>query len=752
MTASHSKPRRLKGRIMPTVFTVLFLVFLAALMFLAAVCIFTKPVDTSMLTVKMSSVIYYENEQGEKVILQSLYDDENRTWVDFGDIPRDMKNAFIAIEDERFFSHPGFDAKRLAGATANTFLRLFDKNRSVYGGSTITQQLVKNLTGENKQKVLRKVQEIYRAIRLEHDLSKNEILELYLNNIYLSQNCNGVASAARVYFAKNVSDLSLAECASIAGITQYPSYYDPYINPEANKEKQRIVLSKMLELGMISKEEYDRAVSEELHFARDPHFGNSIYSYFVDTVIAEVLPVLEKSYGSSAIAQRMLYTGGLQICCTIDPAIQALLEATYTDESRLVYQGDTLLQSAMAVLENSTGEIKGIVGGMGEKSGSLTLNRALSVRQPGSTIKPIAVYAPALEYGVINAATLLQDVPTTFALSGGGTWSPRNSGGSFQGLVPLSTALARSLNVPAAKTLDKMGIDVSYDFLSKKLGITSLVDRRETDAGIVSDRALAALSLGGLTDGISPLELAGAYLPFCNNGIYIEPHSFTAIYNYRGELVLLRNQETHRAMRSSTATLMTNLLKGVVSFGTGTAAFFPGVELAGKTGTTTNDYDRWFVGYTPSYIGVTWVGYDSPAPIHAYGNPAIPLWKAVMSSIDYSDEPTSFNEVLSGDGLSHQAICSVSGRLAGDVCYENGTVNYVLAEKNLSLGYCDSSYHEAEAEEALPDEESASAAGSDLSTEESANVPSDRQALPSTENSSAILEILNPGENAADAA
>ena len=208
-----------------------------------------------------------------------------------------------------------------------------------------------------------------------------------------------------------------------------------YINPEANKEKQRIVLSKMLELGMISKEEYDQAVSEELHFARDPHFGNSIYSYFVDTVIAEVLPVLEKSYGSSAIAQRMLYTGGLQICCTIDPAIQALLEATYTDESRLMYQGDTLLQSAMAVLENSTGEIKGIVGGMGEKSGSLTLNRALTVRQPGSTIKPIAVYAPALEYGVINAATLLQDVPTTFTLSGGGTWSPRNSGGSFQGDV-----------------------------------------------------------------------------------------------------------------------------------------------------------------------------------------------------------------------------------------------------------------------------------------------------------------------------
>lgn len=754
MTPNKTKKRRRKGRFLSFVLTLLFIFFIAALLFVAAVCFFTKPVDTSMLTVKMSSIIYYENENREKVILQSLYDDENRTWVDLENIPRDMKNAFIAIEDERFFSHPGFDTKRLGGATVNAFLRLFNKNRQVYGGSTITQQLVKNLTGENKQKVLRKVQEIYRAVRLEHDLSKNEILELYLNNIYLSQNCNGVASASRVYFSKNVSDLSLAECASIAGITQYPSRYDPYINPSANKEKQLLVLSKMLELGMISQEEHDEAAAEELHFVRDPHSSNSVYSYFVDTVVAEVLPILEETYGSSAIAQRMLYTGGLQIRCTIDPSIQALLEDTYTDESRFTYRGDALLQSAMVVLESSTGEIKGIVGGMGEKSGSLILNRANAVRQPGSTIKPIAVYAPALEYGVINSTTLLQDVPTTFTLSDGSTWSPRNSGGSFSGLVPLATALARSLNVPAAKTLDKMGIDVSYDFLSKKLGVTSLVDRRETPSGIVSDRALAALSLGGLTDGISPVELAGAYLPFSNNGIYIEPHSFTNIYNYRGELILARAPETHRAMRSSTAYLMTNLLRGVVSFGTGTAAGFPGVELAGKTGTTTNDYDRWFVGYTPSYIGVTWVGYDVPAPINAYGNPAIPLWKAVMSNIDYSNQPTSFNEVLSNDGISYQAICSVSGRLASEVCYENGTVKYTLTEKNSSLGYCDDSYHEDEETEG---EEPSFENGSETTGDDLTAAPPDGShslpdSVPPPENVSPILEILNPTEESTDAA
>lgn len=761
MTPDKTNRRRRKGRFFSFFLTLLFIFFIAALLGVAGICFFTKPVDTSMLTVKMSSVIYYENENHEKVILQSLYDDENRTWVDLEDIPRNMKNAFVAIEDERFFSHPGFDIKRLGGATINAFLRLFNKDRSIYGGSTITQQLVKNLTGEDKQKVLRKVQEIYRAIRLEHDLSKNEILELYLNNIYLSQNCNGVATASRVYFSKNVTDLTLAECACIAGITQYPGRYDPYINPEANKEKQLLVLSKMLELGMISQEEYNEAAAEELHFARDPHSSNSVYSYFVDTVIDEILPVLEDAYGSSAIAQRMLYTGGLQIHCTIDPAIQALLEDTYTDESRFIYRGDAMLQSAMVVLESSTGEIKGIVGGMGEKSGSLILNRANSVRQPGSTIKPIAVYAPALEYGIINSTTLLQDVPTTFTLSDGSTWSPRNSDGSFSGLVPLATALARSLNIPAAITLDKMGIDVSYDFLSKKLGVTSLVDRRETSSGIVSDRALAALSLGGLTDGISPVELAGAYLPFSNNGIYIEPHSFTDIYNYRGELILSREPETHRAMRSSTAVLMTNLLKGVISFGTGTAAAFPGVELAGKTGTATNDHDRWFVGYTPSYIGVTWVGYDTPAPINARGNPAIPIWKAVMSNIDYSDQPVSYDEVLSDDGIAYQAICSVSGRLATNACYESGTVKYVLSEKSASFSYCNASYHDTSEDENEEDEgrvsgeeknegeTSGSESGSDPPADSNTSSP---HVPPPPEDVPPIVEILNPTQDELSAA
>lgn len=726
--------------------TLFIIMFVVGILSASAICIFTEPVDASMLEMDMSSVIYYENDDGEEVLLQSLFDDENRVWVDFENIPLNLKNAFVAIEDERFFTHPGFDFKRTLSAAFNSVIRVFDKNRAVYGGSTITQQLVKNLTGDDKRSILRKLQEIYRAVRLEKDLGKNEILELYLNTIYLSQKCNGVSTASRVYFSKDVSNLSLAECACLAGITQYPSKYDPYINPEANKEKQEVVLKKMLELGFISEKEYKEAINETLEFKRSPNFSNSVYSYFVDSVIEEVSNDLVNKYNyTEAMAQQMLYTGGLKIKCTIDPEIQSLLESVYTDPSSFVTKNGELMQSAMVVTENSTGEIKGIVGGMGEKTGSLIFNHAYALRQPGSTIKPIGVYAPALEYGVIHSASTIEDVPTTFTLSDGSTWSPRNSGGSFSGTVTIRTAVARSLNIPAAKILDKMGIDVSFSFMSKNLGISSLVVRRKTESGIVSDKALAALSLGGLTDGISPIEMSGAYAAIANDGIYIEPHTYTEIYDLNGELLFTNRPETHRAMKSSTAVITTDLLKSVVSGGTGSSAYFNGPEIAGKTGTTTNDYDRWFVGYTPAYTGVTWVGYDIPTSINAYGNPAIPLWKAVMSKIDYKNKPTSFRAVLSYDDLEYVDVCLESGLLVSDCCIEAGTVQSILISSDniYDMDICDESYHEKEEEEDndVPEENQAN---NDLSEDENTQNEEDIPPAPSSnENiSSGASEIL----------
>ncbi len=719
---SHKK-RRKKLKVSALIFRGMLVLIALFILAGAAVCIFTEPIDTSLLSMKMSSVIYYENDEGEKIIIQNLYSDENRTWVDFEEIPLNMKNAFIAIEDERFYTHPGFDIKRLGGAVINTGLRIFDKNRSVYGGSTITQQLVKNLTGEDKRSVLRKAKEIYRAFRLENDMEKNDILELYLNSIYLSQNCKGVGAASRTYFGKEVSELSLAQCASIAGITQYPSLYDPYINPGANKEKQLLVLGKMLELNMISEEEYEDAKEEELIFARGEGEKSTYYSYFVDTVIEEVMADLTGEYNyTQTMAESMLYTGGLQIKCTIDPQIQATLEKVYTSEANYIKKGDELMQSAMVVTEAKTGEIKGIIGGMGEKSGSRTFNRATALRQPGSSLKPIAVYAPAIENGVVSEATVIDDSPTTFNLGGGATWTPRNSSNTFSGDVSLRTAVAKSLNIPAAKILEETGINTAYNFLTQKLGITSLVEKRKTDAGVISDKALAALSLGGLTDGISPIEMASAYAPFINNGFYVSPHTYTEIYDYNGDILFTKRPETHRAMKDSTATIVTDLLRSVVTEGTGTSAYFPGPQLAGKTGTTTNNHDRWFVGYTPTLVGATWVGYDNPSDINVSGNPAARLWKAVMSEIDYTGRHRNFSKVLSYEGLGERDICSVSGCLATDFCEEAETTYTVLldskAYKDLEECTIDEHLEDLPIDESLPPEEQIPPVGGEITPPE----------------------------------
>ncbi len=725
----------------------LFMVILAfafTTLFCTAVCLFTEPLDTEMLNFNMASVIYYENDIGEKVAIQRLSSAENRTWVEFDNIPLDMQNAFVAIEDERFYSHPGFDLKRLGGAVLNTALRVFDRNRSVYGGSTITQQLVKNLTKEDERSILRKAKEIYRAIRLEQDLSKNQILELYLNTIYLSQNCNGVAAASKVYFNKDISDLSLAECASIAGITQFPSRYDPYLNPEANKQKQELVLGKMLELEMITSEEYEEAMEEELVFDRAEEYNNTHYSYFVDTVIEEVLNDLETQYGyTPAMAQNLLYTGGLQIKCTIDRDIQANLEKVYTDQSNYIYNRDQLLQSAMIITEASSGEIKAIVGGMGDKSGSRTYNRAYALRQPGSAIKPLAIYAPAIDSGFINSATILKDEPTTFTLSDGTTWTPKNSGGKFSGDVSLRTAIARSLNIPAAKILNDMGIDRSFKFLSQNLGITTLVERRSTSSGIVSDKSLS-LSLGGLTDGVSPMEISAAYATFINDGIYIEPHSYTEIYDHDDNLLYTKKINSHRAMKSTTATIMTDLMTSVVTTGgTGASAAFSGVEIAGKTGTTDSNLDKWFVGLTPSLVGVTWVGYDSPTSINAYGNPAANLWRKVMSQVSYRNKPTKFSSVLSFKGLESYDICTVSGLLASDLCKDLETCYSVYLESKTAntMDECTEKLHIAE-EEIVLEGSDISETPDDVSPPEVTSVPADSSQSLNTETTDTSVEIL----------
>ncbi len=628
-----------------------------------------EPLDLHNLSMNFTSFVYYTDpETGETLELERLYDNENRIWAEYDRIPQDMKDAFVAIEDERFYSHNGYDLKRIFGAA----ISMMKKGDYSYGASTITQQLVKNLTGDDEVTIERKIQEIYRAIKIEHAYSKDEILELYLNTIYLSQRCNGVQAAANVYFGKDVSELSLAECASIAGITQYPSLYDPIVNPENNKEKQEVVLAKMLELGMITKAEHDAAVAEKLIFVQNQSSDTMIYSnsYFVDAVIEEVLADLQEEKGyTRQVALKMLYSGGLKIYSTVDINVQNTLEEIYTgEESFPVVAGEEQPESAAVVIDPETGNIVGLVGGRGVKTASRTLNRATgTLRQPGSTIKPIAVYAPAIEYGHVTPSSTIVDGPITI-----NNWSPRNSGGGYSGPVTVSSAVARSLNTVAVKVLDKITLDTSYDFLTKNLGITSLVVNETRNGEVFTDKAYPALALGGLTDGISVAEMCAAYVPFVSKGLYTKPTTYTKVLDYKGDVILEKTSDDVKiAMSEQTAYHMTQMLQGVIRYGTGTAAQLSDSDIpaAGKTGTTSNDYDRWFIGYTPYYVTAVWFGYDQPKSLSSVGyNPSIPIWRTIMNEIHEDKESKNFH--MPGN-VKSTAICSASGKIATSACFND---------------------------------------------------------------------------------
>lgn len=648
-----------------------------------------KDFDLHELSMNFTSFVYYKDaETGELKELDRLYDNENRIWAEYEQIPQYMKDAIVSIEDERFYLHNGFDIKRIMGAA----ISMIKKGDYSYGASTITQQLVKNLSGDDEITIERKIQEIYRAIQIEKEFSKEEILELYLNTIYLSQQCNGVQAAANVYFGKDVSQLTLAECASIAGITQYPSLYDPIVNPQNNKEKQELVLSKMLELGKITESEYSDAISEKLIFSKRENKQLILSnSYFVDAVIEEVLEDLQEDLGyTKQVALKMLYSGGLQIHSTIDTNIQNTLEKIYSDDKNFPKtSGDVQPESSAVVIDPETGNIVGLVGGRGEKTGSRTLNRATgTLRQPGSTIKPISVYAPAIEYGHIKPTSSVVDGPIT--IDG---WSPRNSGGGYSGTVSISTAVARSLNTVAVKVLDKITLDTSFEFLTKNLGITTLVEKETREGKVYSDKGYAALALGGLTDGVSVSEMCAAYVPFVSKGLYTKPTTYTKVLDHNGQVILEKKKEdTSVAMSEQTAFQMTQMLQGVIRYGTGSAARLSNSKIpaAGKTGTTSNDNDRWFIGYTPYYVTAVWFGYDQPKSLGSIGsNPSIPIWRSIMNEIHEGKDPKNFSMP---DKIQSKAICSLSGNIATSACFnaiDGSKANYkYLSDDQIPENQC----------------------------------------------------------------
>ena len=616
------------------------------------------PLPAESLGVDESSTVFYDNLNNEVARLSAK---ENRLWVSSKDIPDDLKNAFVAVEDERFWTHAGIDPRRIVGALWG----LLTGGAGAGGGSTITQQLVKNLSGRWEPTLKRKVQEQWSALILEQRLSKERILELYLNVIYLGNGAMGVQSAARGYFGKDVAALNLAECAFLAGLTKNPARYGTQV--PAAVARQRSILAKMEAQRMITPAQHQAALLVPISFTgQEVQKRVGTYSWFVDAAIEDILADLTTTYGwTDQVAQAKLFNGGLKVWLTEDPRVQSALDEVFTRKTPgggLVFfprqgPGEEPPEGSMVVLDPKTGSILGLTGGRGVKEQSRELNRATqTLRQPGSTIKPLAVYGPALERNLITEATVVEDSPLHLPGAEGTTWDPVNFEGTFAGLTTIRDAIAHSNNIVAVKTLLQVGLDESMDFL-RTLGITTLVPE---------DRQ-AALALGGMTRGVTVREMAGAYGAIANGGTSQTPTTYRRVEDH-GKLLLEHKVEGARVMEEQTAFLLTDLMQSVLRSGTAQGYAVQGgkIATAGKSGTTSDVKDKWFVGYTPYLLGVTWYGYDRPRSFPAEQQP-MRIWSAVMEAAhkNLKAAPASFAEP---PGIVHAEACLDSGQRPTDRC------------------------------------------------------------------------------------
>ena len=622
-----------------------------------------------------TSFIYGYDKDGNEVEITRLHGEENRIWVNLDDMSEYLPNAFIATEDQRFLKHSGVDWIRTIGV-------IVKPSNKGQGGSTITQQLIKNLTDEDDVTVVRKFNEILSALNLEKNYDKNEIIEAYLNTIFLSEGCYGVKTAAEKYFGKDVSDLNVAECACIAAITQYPSRYNPLRNPEKNRQRQLWILEQMLEQGYITEQEYNDAVAYEMVFTNSENYQgsqitdskeganeNKIDSYYVDYVIKTVIDDLQKMGYTKKKARALLYGGGLKIYTAVDFEVQEAMEDVYENYRKMP---DETVQGAMVVM-NYEGRVLGLVGGTGKYSGDLELNRAFqSERQPGSTIKPISVYGPAFEKSLqddscdIYWSTLTPDKPLKKVKD---KWWPTNEGGSFSSKeVTVQHGLSKSLNTISARTLDKIGVDYSFEYITEKFHISTLDS--------INDCDYAPLATGSLTHGVTVLEMTAAYAAFGNGGEYYKPYCYYKIEDSLGNVLIQTDAQStkEQALSESTGWLMNKLLQTVMTSGTGTSYKISGVECFGKTGTTTASKDRWFVGGTPEYVVAVWYGYDMPKEIvyRLSPNPSGTIWKTVMTNI-YDAKGVNQKTFPEYDGIVKKAYDPSNGLLAN---YSSGVYGW----------------------------------------------------------------------------
>lgn len=671
----------------------------------------TPSLDVSTLTVSDRTSYIYDSSGNMITTFASM---EYRDWVDIEDVPDMLKNALIAVEDVRFYKHGGLDFKRLFGAVVNTF-----RNENTHGGSTITQQLIKNKILSNVQSYKRKIQEAYLAYELESTISKDDILEAYMNDVYLGDSNYGFKTAAKDYFGKELDELTIRECAMLAGMVQKPNVYNPRANTykrfnedgsnkmSVTNERTDIVLQSMYKAGFITKAEYQRALKDNVNIL-EHSAQKQLYdmAYFVEYAIYDVVThmlesrdLADTSSNRSAI-ERELRTGGYHIYLTVDPEVQNSVQDIITNwedyphlrnsaASEIIDSVSGIVaeqpQASAVIIDHRTGQIKAIIGGREEPIQRRQLNRAYQSSMPvGSSIKPLSVYGPALDMGASPATGILN---AELEIDGyGGNGYPALGSSRWEGIIPIRRGVASSLNIVAARTL--------FDIVTPDLGAKYL-ERLGVDRSRINVDG-PGLALG--TSGITPLEMAAAYACIANGGMYLEPMSFSRVVADDGTVILNASeiQKTYRVYEETTAYMLIDMLKDVVSYGTGTRAQINGITVAGKTGTNDDYTSVYFAGFTGYYTASLWIGHDlyseKLASGSTGGNSAAPLWQAFMSNIHegLSDKPI-LDASPSDIGLIRTAICPVSGMLATDECMldtHNPPITDWVAIDRMPSQYC----------------------------------------------------------------
>lgn len=620
-----------------------------------------------------TSFVYAYDKSGATVELARLHGEEDRVWVDLDDMSPYLKEAFIALEDTRFMKHHGVDWIR-------TFGVIIKPKNIGQGGSTITQQLIKNITNNKEVTIVRKYREILMALNLEENYDKDVILEAYLNTLYLGSGCYGVKTASEKYFGKDVSELDAAECACLAVITKAPTKYNPLLNPEENLKRRNHCLKLMYDegKGCLNEEEYNAATTENLIFTNSPDYVPSdkikdtktaneeekvINSFYVDYVIQAVRDDLMEKYGySKQQATNQIYYGGLKIYTAVDLDVQATLEDVYVNRKSfpdMVSKKDgSKVQSAMTIMDYQ-GRIVAMVGQAGAKTQNRGLNRAAnSYRQPGSTIKPLATYAPAIDMNIYNYSSMIKD----YAIAVNGSLWPHNvdkSLGSGNN-VTVKYAIQKSLNTVPARIINyDVGIDNSFNFLRDNFHLSRL-DEKE-------DRTLSPLATGALTNGTTTVEMAAAYATFGNGGLYYKPYAYYKVTNSSGSEIVLSNENpaSQRAISEETSDIMCELLQTVDTSYYGTASNVRKFQIMAKTGTTSSDKDRWFCAGTPYYVAAVWVGFDSPETLNASVNPGGKIFFRVFDDIHKGLDAKRFPK---SSGTVEKSFCSRTGKLASSNC------------------------------------------------------------------------------------